>query len=564
MKMFFNPAIKKVNDRSSFDNTLIIRRLFLVAFFMTTLGLVISIKIFELALLQDKIFSSFSEQTIKKDNSFRGQIRDRNGKILASNIFKYKLKAYPKLISNPNYTVEILSKEIEGLDAQRVLKQISNKSKYEVVILRNITAKKAKSLNSLGIPGLEFFPTIKRFYPHGNLTAHLIGHTNKSLRGVNGIEKTFNEKLSSGEDITLSMDIRVQHAIREELYKDFDFFKSKTASTILINIKTNEIISMVSLPDFNPNFSINPLLNSYRNTATLNLYEMGSTFKVFTIAAAFERSDIKLTSNFDASKPLRVSSRYLIKDYHPENRILNTKEVFLKSSNIGASLIGLKIGGDNLKNFYNNLGLLDYSSINIKEKAKPRYPLKWGDVETATLAYGHGISVTPMHLVEAASLIFGGYKSEKIKLELQEINKENQDTFLSHSTKEKLLQLMEENVLYGTGKKAFLSGYRIGGKTATAEKVDYKKGGYDKRKLVSSFLSVFPINEPKYICLVLFDEPILNNLHANNDGATGGKTAAKTTAKIIKRIAPILGIELQNNINNLIVKREKGINFVSY
>ena len=360
------------------------------------------------------------------------------------------------------------------------------------------------------------------------------------------------------------MDIRVQHAIREELYKDFDFFKSKAATTILINIKTNEIISMVSLPDFNPNFSINPLLNSYRNTATLNLYEMGSTFKVFTIAAAFERSEIKLTSNFDASKPLRVSSKYLIKDYHPENRILSTKEVFLKSSNIGASLIGLKIGGDNLKNFYNNLGLLDYSSINIIEKAKPRYPLKWGDVETATLAYGHGISVTPMHLVEAASLIFGGYKSEKIKLELQEINKENQDTFLSHSTKEKLLQLMEENVLYGTGKKAFLPGYRIGGKTATAEKVDYTKGGYDKRKLVSSFLSVFPINEPKYICLVLFDEPILNNLPTNNDGATGGKTAAKTTAKIIKRIAPMLGIELQNNINNLIVKREKGINFVSY
>ena len=289
-----------------------------------------------------------------------------------------------------------------------------------------------------------------------------------------------------------------------------------------------------------------------------------SLFLLFTVAAAFEHSEIKLTSNFDASKPLRVSSRYLIKDYHPENRILNTKEVFLKSSNIGASLIGLKIGGDNLKNFYNNLGLLDYSSINIKEKAKPRYPLKWGDVETATLAYGHGISVTPMHLVEAASLIFGGYKSEKIKLELQEINKENQDTFLSHSTKEKLLQLMEENVLYGTGKKAFLPGYRIGGKTATAEKVDYKKGGYDKRKLVSSFLSVFPINEPKYICLVLFDEPILNNLHANNDGATGGKTAAKTTAKIIKRIAPMLGIELQFNINNLIVKREKGVNFVSY
>ena len=175
-------------------------------------------------------------------------------------------------------------------------------------------------------------------------------------------------------------------------------------------------------------------------------------------------------------KPLRISSKYLIKDYHPENRVLSTKEVFLKSSNIGASLIGLKLGGDNLKSFYDNLGLFDYSSINIREKAKPRYPLKWGDVETATLSFGHGISITPMHLVEAASLIFGNYKNEKIKLELQKTNIEKKDSLLRLSTKEKLLQLMEENVLYGTGKKAFLDGYRIGGKTATAEKINFIKG----------------------------------------------------------------------------------------
>ena len=321
---------------------------------------------------------------------------------------------------------------------------------------------------------------------------------------------------------------------------------------------------MVSLPDFNPNLSINPRLNTYRNTSTLNLYEMGSTFKLFTIAAAFEHSKINLTSNFDARKPLRVSSKYLIKDYHPENRVLNTKEVFLKSSNIGASLIGLKLGRDNLKSFYNNLGLFDYSSINIREKAKPKYPLKWGDVETATLSFGHGISITPMHLVEAASVIFGNYKNEKIKLELNENLQENTESFLSYETKKKLLQLMEENVLYGTGKKAYVEGYRVGGKTATAEKIDYKKGGYDKRKLVSSFLSVFPINKPKYICLVLFDEPLLKGISDLNVGATGGKTAAKTTAKIIKRIAPLLGLEKKNSIEDLIAKRRKEIDFVSY
>ena len=227
-------------------------------------------------------------------------------------------------------------------------------------------------------------------------------------------------------------------------------------------------------------------------------------------------------------------------------------------------MIGLKLGRDNLKRFYNNLGLFDYSSINIREKAKPKYPNIWGDVETATLSYGHGISITPMHLVEASSLIFGNFKNEKVKLELQKTNIENKNSLLRVSTKDKLLKLMEENVLYGTGKKAFVEGYRIGGKTATAEKIDFVKGGYDKKKLVSSFLSIFPINKPKYICLVLFDEPSLKHFSNENDGATGGKTAAKTTANIIRRIAPILGIEIQNNIKDLIVERKKGINFASY
>ena len=564
MRVFFNPVLKKLSDKNTYYNTLITRRLFLVAFFMTTIGLVVCTKMVELALIKDKNFRLSSNFVSKKNDAFRGEIKDRHGRILASNIFKYKLKAYPKLINNPEKTAEILSKEIEGINKKRIVKQISNRAKYEVVILRNITAKKAKYLNSLGMPGLEFFPSIKRFYPHGNLMSHLIGHTNNSLNGVNGIEKTFDEKLSSGEDVTLSMDVRVQHAIREELFKDFEIFKSKTAATILIDIKTNEIISMVSLPDFNPNFSINPKTNSYRNTATLNLYEMGSTFKVFTIAAAFEHSEINLSSNFDASKPLRVSSKYLIKDYHPENRVLSTKEVFLKSSNIGASLIGLKLGRDNLKRFYNSLGLFDYSSINIREKAKPKYPNIWGDVETATLSYGHGISITPMHLVEAASLIFGNFKNETVKLELQKTYKGNKDSLLRPATKDKLLKLMEQNVLYGTGKKAFVEGYRIGGKTATAEKIDFEKGGYNKKKLVSSFLSIFPINNPKFICLVLFDEPSLKEFTNENDGATGGKTAAKTTANIIRRIAPILGIEIQNNIKDLIVERKKGINFASY
>ena len=563
MRLLFHTNFTKSKSKD-YDYNQILRRLFLVAFLMSTIGLVIFSKMLELSILHERQPKNVKGTEYENKILFRGIIKDRNGKILASNIFTYKLKAYPKLIKNPSLTSEILSTKLKNLEKNRVLKQISNKHKYEVVIARNITAKKAKQLNSLGIPGLEFFPTVKRFYPHSNLTSHLIGHTNNNLQGVNGMEKTYNNKLSSGKDIILSVDIRIQHAIREELSKDLLDFNAKTATAILADLDTNEIISMVSLPDYNPNLSINPKHISYRNTATFNLYEMGSTFKIFSLAAGFEYADIKLNSIFDVSKPLKISS-YLIKDYHPQNRVLSAKEVFLKSSNKGASLIALKLGGNNLKSFYYNLGLLDYSSIDIIEKSKPKFPRNWGDIEVANLSFGYGISITPMHLVEASSLIFGNSDFQNVKLELQKTSRKKNNELLSTSTKEKLLHLMEENVLYGTGKNAFTKGYNVGGKTATAEKINKTLGGYDKKKLVSSFLSVFPINNPKYICLVLFDEPSFQNFINNNDGATGGRTAAKTTSKIIKRISPILGIEKENNSNDLIVNnKKKGVELASF
>ena len=557
MRLFLNQNIIHKKNQRNFNAVIITRRLFLISFLLSILGIVIFSKIFELSILNQNKLANSDSIDKKKEYIFRGIVKDRNGKILATNIFKYKLKAYPKLIKNPEETAEILKKNIKDLDTNRVIKKISDKSKYEVVIARNITAKKAKYFNSLGIPGLEFFPAVKRFYPHSNLTSHFVGHTNNSLKGINGIEKTYDEKLSSGEDITLSMDLRIQHAIREELLKDALAFNSKTATAILADLNTNEIIAMVSLPDYNPNLSINPSLSSYRNTATLNLYEMGSTFKIFSLAAGFEYADLKLNSSFDVSKPLKIS-RYTIKDYHPQNKVLSTKEVFLKSSNKGASLIALKLGGANLRNFYNNLGLLDYSLINFIERSKPMYPGKWGDIETANLSFGYGISITPIHLIQATSLVFSNSKFENMKLELQKTTNKKHTQFLSDSTKKKLLHLMEENVLKGTGKNAYVKGYGIGGKTATAEKVKKNEGVYDKRKLVSSFLSIFPIKSPKYICLVLFDEPFLKNNFNENYGATGGKTAAKTTSKIIRRIAPLLGIERKYFYDEMIVNLEKG------
>ncbi len=549
---------------SAKNHTVYLKKILFLASIFFAAGLVVMIKITEISVINHQNVS-VKKDKILNDNKERGIIFDRNKRVLAGNIFLYQLKVYPKLIINSNSTANTLINEFPDLDKNKLIKRLNDKSKTEIVIKKNITPPKAKKINDLGIPGVEFSMIKKRFYPNQNLASHLVGHINNNQLGVYGAERAFNDKLSKGKDVYLSIDNRIQYVVRKELKKGFDEFRAKSATAIIANLETFEILSLVSLPDFNPNQSIDPKKNSYRNTATLNVYEMGSTFKVFTIAAALEYSKLKLTSPFDASHPLKISS-YMIKDYHPENRVLTTKEVFIKSSNIGSSLIALQLGSKNLKQFYSDLGILNYSQIELFEKSRPLLPQKWGQIETATISYGHGISVTPIHMLEAASLVFGekGYSNLSIlrqNISKKEINK----NIISNSTRKKLIQLMEDNINVGTAKKAKVSGYKIGGKTATGEKINIY-GRYDKKRLVSSFLAIFPTDKPKYISLVLFDEPYLIEENKKTKyGATGGKTAAPVTANIITNIVQFLDItkDIQKD-NQLIVKNRDKFNFASY
>ena len=295
----------------------------------------------------------------------------------------------------------------------------------------------------------------------------------------------------------MAIDIRLQYIVRDELEKARIKYNSKSATAIIADLNNGEILSLVSLPDFNPNQSINPELNSYTNTATLNLYEMGSTFKMFTITAALELSRVNLDTKFDATKSIKIAN-YEIKDYKPQNRILSTKEIFLNSSNIGSSLIALEVGKLKLKNFYDKIGLLNISNINLTEKTKPITPKIWGKIQTATLSYGHGLSISPIQMIEASSKLFNN--NLDYKTQIHKKNKEyiiEKTKFLSQNTINTLKYLMYENTLNGTARKAKLNGFKIGGKTATGEKAE--KGKYDKTKLVSSFLSIFPIENPKFI-----------------------------------------------------------------
>lgn len=538
-------------------------RLLIISFFMAIAGIVIIMRLVELSLPYEKENKVQTKEKIKTNNKFRGLLLDRNDRILASNIYIYKLKAYPKKIRDPENTLKLLKKEINLPNNERLLIKIKDKKKYEVLIKKNITAPKAKKINDLGIPGIEFVPSIKRFYPHKELASHYVGHVNDSMEGQLGAERAFEKILSSGENIKLGIDIRMQYFIREELKKAIEKYRAKSATAVVADINSGEILSLVSLPDFNPNQSINPRHLSYTNSATINLYEMGSTFKIFSIAAAIEKLKINLDSKFDTSNPIQIAN-YTIKDYHPQNRPLSTKEIFLKSSNIGASLIALQLGENQLRNFYNDLGLLTVSKVNFYEKTKPILPEKWGDIQTATLSFGHGLSISPIQMIEAASKLFNNNKNFVANIQNNGLNKNlRKEKIISQDTLSNLKKLMYENTVFGTAKKAKLEGYNIGGKTATGEKaID---GKYSKSKLVSSFLAIFPIKNPKFISLVLFDEPTFKKGKIYRQGATGGLTAAPVTAEIFKRIFPILGITKSLDLEpELFINNEDKLNFVSY
>ena len=534
-----------------------------ITFVIGILGLVIIMRLIEISLPKENSLKSKIElkQTVKEKD--RGFLLDRNNRILASNIYIYNLKAYPKKIKDPEKTINLVSSKINLYDTATLIKKLSNKSKYEVLIKKNITAPQAKKINDIGIPGIEFVPVVKRFYPHKEVASHYVGHVNAKMVGQLGAERSLNDRLKLGENINLGIDIRLQYIVRDELEKARIKYKAKSATAIIANLHNGEVLSLVSLPDFNPNQSINPKKNSYTNTATLNLYEMGSTFKIFTIAAAIEFSKINIDTKFDTSRPIKIAN-YKIKDYKPKNKILSTKEIFLNSSNIGSSLIALELGKDKLKKFYEELGLLNTSKINLKEKTKPIIPVKWGKIETATLSFGHGLSISPIQMVESASKLFNNNQVYSTQIHKnREGNSQETKKFLSANTINTLKKLMHENTVLGTAKKARLDGFNIGGKTATGEKA--LNGKYDKTKLVSSFLAVFPIERPDYISLVLFDEPSIANIQKLGQGATGGLTAAPVTANIFKRIFPILGITKNYNLDPELFVNDKGeLNLVSY
>lgn len=477
----------------------------------------------------------------------RGDITDRNGVLLATSLMTASMFANPREIRQPEEAAKRLEKAI-GVDSKQLYTRFKSGKSF-VWIKRNMTPKEQDAANALGIPGLYFLPEERRIYPYGNLLSHTVGYVGLDNKGLAGMEKRFDQRLRDGalnrDPLALSIDIRLQAIMREEMKNAMEEFNAIGATGVIMDLSNGELLSMVSLPDFDPHKPSKASDAAKFNRASLGTYEMGSTFKSFTMAMALDAGIVNMKSGYDATNPFKVAT-FTIQDTHPKRRWLSVPEIYAYSSNIGTAKMVLDVGTKRQKAFLEKLGMMKPVDIELPEKSAPLYPQDWKEINTVTISYGHGISVTPLHLVRGiASLVDGGTLQQLTLLKGGTKNKEAGERIISEKTSQNIRRLMRLVVDHGTGNKADIAGYRVGGKTGTAEKVQ-SSGGYNPDAKLASFIAAFPIDDPKYIVLVMIDEP--KGDKSTYGYATGGWISAPVVGNVISRMGPLYGIKPQFDV----------------
>ena len=472
----------------------------------------------------------------------RPDLTDRNGNIMAKDLNKTSLYADPAKIIDVDEVVEKLTSVLPDLDPRRLRARLLRKSRF-IWIKRELTPRQHARIFRFGLPGLEFERENSRVYPNGQIAAHILGHVNVDNKGTAGIEKYIDSAgLSNAKTlkpVKLSVDLRVQHAVREELAKALETFKAKAASAVVLDVHTGEVLAMSSLPDYDPNNPAKSLNKNTLNRMTAGVYELGSVFKAFTVAMALDAGVATLKSKYDARKAIRAAS-FKIDDFHAKRRILTVPEVFIYSSNIGAAKIALDVGRKRQKDFLKRLGLLTRLQTELPESRQPMFPKTWRPVNVMTIGYGHGLAVSPLQAASAAAALVNGGKliTPTFLKRSEAVALFSAKQVLKPETSADMRYLMRLNVTSGTARKADVPGYLVGGKTGTAEKAT--RHGYSKNKLLTSFMGTFPTNAPEYVILVVLDEP--KGIKKTHGYATSGWNAAPVTAAIVSRIAPMLGV----------------------
>jgi cell division protein FtsI (penicillin-binding protein 3) len=473
----------------------------------------------------------------------RADITDRNGRILATNLITHSLYAQPPIMIDQERAARELVKIFPDLDEGKLIKQFTGARKF-VWVRKKISPEQVQQVHDIGDPGLMFGPREMRLYPNGKLAAHILGGSSFGREGVRsaevigvaGVEKAFDERLrdpaNGGKPLELSIDLTVQSTAREVLYGGMKLMNARGAASVLMDIHTGEVISLVSLPDFDPNNRPRALVEGVASDSPLfnrgvqGVYELGSTFKIFAVAQAMEEGLLNPDTMIDTQ------------DY---GKTLSATDVIVKSSNVGTARIAMQIGAKRQEEFLGKLGLLTATPIELVEApgAKPLLPPKWSEISTMTISYGHGLSASPLHLAAAySSLLNGGTKIAPTLLKQSHVPRG--ERIVSEATSRASRDMLRQVVVRGTASFGEVPGYRVGGKTGTADKPKENGGGYYDDKVIATFASVFPADDPRYVLIVTLDEPSENS--GDKPRRTAGWTAVPVAAEMIRRTAPLLGL----------------------
>ncbi|WP_424975123.1 peptidoglycan D,D-transpeptidase FtsI family protein [Dinoroseobacter sp. S124A] len=487
----------------------------------------------------------------------RADIVDRNGRVLATNLVTHSLYAQPHLMTDPEGSAEALAALFPDMDSARLRGWFTGDRKF-IWLKRRISPEQMQAVHDIGDPGLQFGPREMRLYPNGALAAHILGGTgfgregvqSAELLGVAGVEKAMNARLSdpatAGTPLALSIDLTIQAVIEDVLGSGMRLMNAKGAAAVLMHAHTGEIRAMASLPDFDPNTRPQPLVEGEAgdsplfNRAVQGVYELGSSFKIFTAAQALELGLANPDTMIDTTSPMRWG-RHKIGDFRNYGSELSLTDVIVKSSNVGTARLALEIGGKRQREFLDALGFLAPTPVEMIEApgARPLWPESWADIHTMTISYGHGISTSPLHLAAGyASLLNGGTKVTPTLL--RQGAPVVGPRLVSEETSAAARDMLHQVVERGTASFGRIPGYAIGGKTGTADKPRAAGGGYYEDKVIATFASVFPADDPEYILIVTLDEPVETS--GTEPRRTAGWTAVPVSAEITRRIVPLLGL----------------------
>ncbi|MFK7843034.1 MAG: peptidoglycan D,D-transpeptidase FtsI family protein [Sphingorhabdus sp.] len=531
-KVQFSGKAKEITASAHF------RLMILLLVFLAAFTIIVG-RLLSLTILEDAAPYRVSTSTFVPP---RGDLVDRNGVVMARTMRGYAIRVVPARLLGDT---DVLSRQLASIFPDTTAEEFSEKlsGSRPTYLRRRALPEQVKQVHALGEIGIEFPREDERLYPQRELAAHVLGYVDADGKGVMGMERALNERLADenlrATSTMLSIDSRVQAALESELQDAMISTQARGGAGIILDVQTGEVMALASLPMFDPNKIRKASMKHQNNEVTQSVFELGSTFKPFAVAAALDAGTVTdLAVRYNAMEPIKVGG-FTIKDDHSQGRYLNVPETLVHSSNIVTARIADNLGKERMENLFRRLGFDERPHIELVEKGHPIWPRNWGRVTNMTVAYGHGIAVTPLHLASAyAAMVNGGIWRPATLLKVPAGEEAEGRRVFKAATSARMRQLLRMIVSDGTGRKADAPGYRIGGKTGSAEKPS--QGGYNKTSLVSTFAAAFPMDNPRYVVIAMLDEP--KGTAATSFQRTAGWTAAPIVRKVVPRVGPMLGV----------------------